>query len=134
MSESDDAALAAAVEAANATTPNHGAPSDAPVYDPTEHTVPEVAAYLEQATDAERQRVLAAEAARTDREPRTGVLSVDVVDQDDDGPVTEPAGDGLARRELLPDEQDADERALAPLGDDEPRPDEAPEPAPVRED
>lgn len=55
------------------TTPNAEEAVNVTVaYDPTEHTVPEVKEYLETADDAERQRVLDAE-ANSDK-PRAGLL------------------------------------------------------------
>lgn len=43
------------------------------LYDPLAHTTTEVRAYLKGADDAERDRVKAVEAARTDREARTSI-------------------------------------------------------------
>ena len=48
-------------------TPTAAASTDPEAYDPGAHNVAEVIEYLDQATDAERDRVLAAEAAGQDR-------------------------------------------------------------------
>jgi len=58
-----EAASAAPGELRSVTLPAQSGPADAEVFDPGEHNAPEVLAYLETADEAERERVLAVEAA-----------------------------------------------------------------------
>lgn len=46
------------------------------LFDPTAHTEAEVREHLADASDEEKERVLALENARTDRDPRKGVLAL----------------------------------------------------------
>lgn len=45
-------------------------------YDPLQHTVGEVEEYVKSVDDDEKARIVAVEQARTDREPRAGVLAL----------------------------------------------------------